>query len=428
MKKESIQFPVAIAEQEFKDYGCPKCGSIFGHYPMSGGGQGLWSCADCNTDTVILGPGVEKSSISLNGVLPDTVEHPRKSLGKIDISAAREKRLKDIEERQFERLRKFVAIGYGYPVKVETVSHHTSKSQTLPIVAAKKPDSNVKVVWFGDNFHSHFLGMKFDKPVCASFLYPISGCLNELACSSHVNEKIAAGLPHHARASYNREMINSLGVECGDISAALIIRYLHEISKLDYEQILRICYNEGREGGKKTFIHGNYVKFDSLLKAVDPELKEEGYGASFDLPEDSIFEQVYVREFSHITRNGSSVIVTMKNGSLLPDMPFPSDNVYANPSETALEQYLPADIQQRELPDTYDDYVIAAVPVNLLHYQKELMQEPVWNDYSLHGAHCCLNKGFKTLIFETPNLLDAVMTGLFLAKAVDPIARSYFRK
>ncbi|MFA6194533.1 MAG: hypothetical protein WC719_02160 [Patescibacteria group bacterium] len=428
MKEQKNQTPVAVTENEFLDYGCPKCGSIFGYYPYIGGGEGIWICADCGTITTVFSVGITETSSSINGIIPQLVEHPRKSLGKIDREAIVEKRAKSIEESQFAEFKKWIDFGYGNPTKVRTVSHHSSKSQNLPIVAAKGADSNVEVVWFGDNFHSHFLGMKFNEPVCASFLYPISGCLNELACSSHVNETVAAELPHYVRASYNREMIKTLGVECDGISAALIIRYLHEISKLDYENILRICYNENREGGKKTFIHGNHVEFESLIRAVDPGLKQESYGAFFNLPEDSIFEKIYINEFSDITRNGASVVVTIKAGSLLPALPFPFNRIFANPSETVLGEYLPEAIQQRKLPDTYDNYVITAVPVNLLHYQEELMKEPDWNEYNLHEAHCRLNKGFKTLIFDTNNLLDAVMTGIFLAKAVDPVAKLYFKK
>ena len=433
MEKKWI--PVAISDSSFMDYGCPKCGSIFGYYPVVGGGEGLWVCADCGATTLILSAGTLSEVLaggnvrsSIGGISPQLVTHPREGLGKIDRAKAVKARVENIEEREFEELRKLIHFGYGCPVEVKTVSHHSSKSCSLPVVAVEKVDSNVKVAWFADNFHSHFLGMQFAKPVCASFLYPISGCLDELSYSGHVNDRVAAGLPHHIRASYNREMIHTLGLECGGISASIIIRYLHEISSLDHNKILGICYNEGREGGNKTFIHGNYVNFKSLLKAVDPGLKEEGYGASMTLPEDSIFEKVYVKEFSDISRHGSSVIVTMKSGSFLPDMPFPFDNVFANPSETALEQYLPESVQQRKLPGTYDDYVISTVSVKSLHYQKELLREPEWRDHTLHAAHCCLNKGFKTLIFDTPNLLDAVMTAVFLAKAVDPIARSYFKK
>jgi hypothetical protein len=332
-----------------------------------------------------------------------------------------------IADSQLAKFKKWIDFGYGRPSKVETVSYHTSKSRTLPIVAAKKADSNVKVVWFGNNFYSHFLGMQFHKPICASFLYPISDYFDELACSGHINSGVAAELPHYVRASSNQEMIKTLGVECDGISAALIIRYLHEISKLDHEKILRICY-EGREGRKKTFIHGNHVNFKNLFAAVDSGLEEESFGAFIKLSEDSIFEKVHIEYFSNISRHGSSVIVTMKAGSLLPSMPFPYDRIFANPSETILGEYLPETVQQRELPGTYDDYVISLVPIESLHYRKELTAEPDYNNYSLHNAHCLLNKGFKTLIFDTPNLLDAVMTAIFLTKAVDPIAKLYFKK
>ena len=108
-------------------------------------------------------------------------------------------------------------------------------------------------------------------------------------------------------------------------------------------------------------------------------------------------------------------------------MTFPYERIFANPSDTILARYLPEDVQQKELPGTYEDYLLPRIPIYLLKYQEDRKNSfrPLKKD--LHRAHYVLNADFKTLIFNVPNPLDAVMTLLFFVKVVDPIAQVYFK-
>jgi hypothetical protein len=57
-------------------------------------------------------------------------------------------------------------------------------------------------------------------------------------------------------------------------------------------------------------------------------------------------------------------------------------------------------------------------------YGDEDKLEFCWHE--IDRVHWVLNPDFKTVIFNAPNILDAVMTAFFLIKAVDPVAQKCF--
>jgi hypothetical protein len=418
---------IAVSEQDFIDYGCPNCGGIFGFYPISGGGAGVWDCSDCGAQTVIFGKFLttfnQPSPIAVNNVRPVLVSHPKSGQPKVNREALIKQREVDVWSGQLASFKKSISQGYGVTVEPKVVSNHNSKSCDLPIVSAEKEGSNVSVAWFGNNFYSHYLGLKFKEPICASLLYPISGEFDSPPYSSHVNMKVAQPLPDFIKASYTQRMISSLGMTTGKVATSIMIRFLEEISKLNTKKILKACFNP-KDYGKQLAIDGNYVDTESLLKAVDLKVCEEKHDF-FVLPEDSIFSSMELCKFDD-DRGGCSIRVEMKEGNFLPPMPFPASGLFANPLDTKLADYLPDDVQKRECNNPYSSgYIMSYIPVGVMKYER--ITDPFLVKHEPLFVYGCLKPGFKELIFGVPNLLDAVMTAVFLIKVIDPISKIYFK-
>lgn len=327
------------------------------------------------------------------------------------------------------RLEKAIRLAYGKPVKLEILDYHVSQKKLLPITAVTGETDNVQVVWLAQNFYSYFLGMKFETPICATLLYPISDIFNELSGSSHTTGAPVCLLPDFVRASYTNEMIETLGVECDSrFLVPIVLRYLFEISQLDSQKILNLCfYPKGEK--KQKVIDANYIETAGLLKAVGLKYQHGAYEKYLDLPENSIFEKITIDQFDTVL-GGASVVVELKADTFIPRLPFPSRSIFAKAEETLLSQFI-KDTKENKFP-------VSLVPVSLLNTRdlKDLGEKIVrlygegdrlefcW--YELESAHWVLNPDFKTVIFNAPNILDAVMTAFFLIKAVDPISQKCF--
>lgn len=427
MKTKKAQI-FAVSSKDFQLYGCPNCGGIYGYSNFSGGGAAVWNC-ECGIITVLLAEGIVKPGIKVNDTQPELQEHPRKGI-LIDREKLIKERETSIKTNEFDRLTKWVRLGYGTNVPTKEVSSHTSKSQHLPIIGIGKSfkDSNVKVTWFGQNYHTYFLGVKLDQPVYAALMYPIIGLFGRTACSSHVNERIAPAITNFIKHYHNQEKFQSFGMEFGDgFFASLAIRYLHEISKLDGERIMDICLRKSRYGTVDV-IHGNSIDSSEMLIALGFEGKTSGYDYDLTLSEESIFSKVQIDQFDTDLGN-SSVRFTLKPDILLPALPMPG--LYVKPSDTPLGKHLPQLAKEKSYSDKLiplPDTLFKAIPASVLEYlesddlsvRKKLF-DPL---YPVHRVYSYQNFQGKEFIMNVPNPLDASLTAIFLTKVVDPIVRS----
>jgi len=155
-----------VSAEDYNSYGCPHCGGIYGYTPMQVGGEITRNCSDCNTIFSVIDP-----EFCSESQIDKLQEHPRKdkSIDRDQLVAEHEA---NIRSTAFSGLHKWLRLGYGHKVRVSTVGEHVSKSQKLPILAADSP-SGTNVVWYADNYHSHFLGLQLSKPLSAALLYPI---------------------------------------------------------------------------------------------------------------------------------------------------------------------------------------------------------------------------------------------------------------
>ena len=73
---------ISVSWSDFQKYGCVKCGCLFIHSNMSGGGASPVTCGECNEHFVLLADGLTESPISFGEekYKPPLVEHPRKGL------------------------------------------------------------------------------------------------------------------------------------------------------------------------------------------------------------------------------------------------------------------------------------------------------------------------------------------------------------
>lgn len=413
---------IAVSEEQFQDFGCPQCGGTQGFYPKPGvNGSKIWYCANCQSLTAVLSKDVLVSSIPIGNYFPKLQAHPR--AGK-----PADKKVtffEDPAKYEFDRFKILLSLGFNDLITPEIVKYHNSKHVELPIVSAMVPRHPVKVAWFGQDFYSHYLGLQFSKKLSTSLMYPISATMGEPPFSSHINMSIAKPIPNFLRAYSNQETVRSLGMECGSgITASLIIMFMMEISKLNSDEILGICLND--EGcDRKAVIDSNYVDFGKLASVAKLKGKEISYDFILDLPEESIFESIIIDMYD-LQIGGSSVIVKLKEGKLIPELPFPNKRIYVNPQDTILSKYLSEYDQPKEMPDIYDNYLISRIPVYLLKYREENYQRLKKYDRDIWFAHYCVNQDCREFILNTDNILDAVMTAIFMSKAVDPISQVYF--
>jgi plastocyanin/ribosomal protein L37AE/L43A len=73
---------IAISITDHEKFGCPSCGYRSGYTPISRGGSALWICGDgrCRRSCCILADDVTSSTISIGGIRPRLVQHPRRDI------------------------------------------------------------------------------------------------------------------------------------------------------------------------------------------------------------------------------------------------------------------------------------------------------------------------------------------------------------
>lgn len=399
---------LAIWNRDFTDYGCPHCGGIFGYSPISGGGAAVWICSDCNETTILLTSLVNESPIEINGVHPSLSVHPRKG-NRVDREKLIKERELSIHDRETESLTKWAALGFGSAVNIKEVGTHSSKSRTLPIISAvpKDIESKVKITWFAQNYYFHFLGLHFHNPVYTTLMYPISALFSRYALSGHVNTSIAPPITNIMKMYHDQERIGRFGINAGSgYNAALTVRYLHEISKLDMERIMDICLRKTRYG-KMDIIHGNYADFIQMIRAVGLKGKAGGYDFKVRKNRSSIFTEIQIDQFD-TNLMGSSVHFTLKKGVRLPDLPFPAKDIYIKASDLMADQGIIA------------DECLYGIPVSVIKY-KEGTKKRKESYYPINQCYLHEDLEAREFVINVANPLDAALVALFLTKVIDPI-------
>ncbi|HNX10772.1 MAG TPA: hypothetical protein PKI61_01390 [bacterium] len=341
------------------------------------------------------------------------------------------KKLETTDERQAWNLHLelLLRLGYGTVVKTKKIaSHfiHDHNNETREVLAAQCPGSNVKVAWLA-GCGNYFLGVEFVKPVCSAFFFPISQAFIDEPggpLDDYGNPKLFPLLHNFVKAGWNQQMITKLGMDInGDLAAAIVIRYLQEISQLNAQKILKFCFSSkySYPDHQLPIPDGNYVDCEALVNVLKINFKQNGYEHFAQLDAQSIFESVKIDWFDSEAIGKSSVSVKLKPGCFLPQLPFLDDHILASIKDTFLSKYLPQKV------DVLDSTEKVRVLVSSLAYYDQngqtKMAKEYKNDLLLQG----LAPGAE-IIFSAPNVMDAAFTALMLTKAVDPIVRQYVAK
>lgn len=330
-----------------------------------------------------------------------------------------------VENEEISDLTKWLSLGFGKDLQPRIVGHHISKSYALPIVAADIKASPVEVTWFAQNFYFYFLGVSLKQQIPATFLYPISGIFTDVPLSGHVNKKIAPDLPNFEKSYHNCENITRFGSNVGNgFGAALAIRYLLEVAKLDREAILDVCLRK-TEYGKREKIDGNTIDFERLARLIGLEpTKSYTYDFDVKMVPDEIFEKIQVDWFD-IGLGKSSVHVKFSGKAYLPTLvPFPAD-IYVDLHDTLLGEYVPERSQAIGVNNPYSDHILFKVPARLLPYRHEngisYQRKSESVEYPVSGVYQRVNEHTRQFTFNVPNVLDCALTAFFFIKIVAPL-------
>ncbi len=413
MGTRPVEAPVVLAvlASDAHKFGCPHCGGIFGSSPISGGGSQVWQCADCSNASVYLADGLEKSTIGISGQYAEVSPHPRR-----DRPVDREKLLAEhktqIEAVAFVDLQHWLLLGHGQPARIEKVGSHWSSSHGLPIIASDCP-SGVRATWFGNNYYFYFLGVELRNPIPATLLYPISGMFGSYALSGHVNTEVAPPITNFQKLYHNCAPMQRFGGECGSdgLQAALVLRYLEAVSKLDVEGILEVCLRKTRYGNTDV-IDGNGIDFDALVKLLGIEGGRLYHEQVTNAPS-NVFEGIALDWFGTKSGGKSAVEVRMQEGVILPSMRVPAE-ISLDPKDTGLGSGVSG--------------VLKRIPIQWLDYRHDEAGERhrffSRARYQPHWAYQRANLGTRDFVFHTPNVLDSALTTFFLMKVLAPVLQT----
>lgn len=273
-----------------------------------------------------------------------------------------------------------------------TIGAHTSKSRELPVAQASSENSNVSIGWLADNFHFNFLGIELKKPVLTTMLYPISRVFGSYPLSGNTSSSFPP-LTNFEKAYQNRDSIRRFGAVSGnDATTAMVIRYLHELSALDHNRLMKIVMDSTRYG-KRDVIDRNGIEYADLASAVGIKREDEKEITYFDFDAGDIpsyFKKINVRWIDTKLGRSSVRVELAENG--LPNLTLPYEGTL----------FFPTTEKQREAG------LEKEVPANCLTYGAK--------EQALGGREFTLN---------VPNPLDAALTFFYLTKVVAPVVEAY---
>lgn len=408
---------LAISNSDFRNFGCWNCGSSLGHSRASGNYTILWQCSNCQNVNVIVDDGHDESGILFSSTPLRVSAHPRVGQYINPEEQARE-RAERIMQQAFNDLQKWIHLGLGDYVHVDTVSTHTSKSTELPIVAGAT-NASVDVTWFGNNWYSYFLGVHMPtRALPATLLYPISNLFGKYPLSGHVNTTLAPPVTDFYYQSITGRTLRDFGFTCGyGLVASQALRFLKELSRVDTEGIMLLC---GDQIGPPLNIHDfdqhQLAKVQDLL-GLDI-VSGAGKPPHLQNMPTNVFDRIVVQPYRGILGYKATVTCRMSHEYYLPPLNLPRASMFVSPDSTALGSF-------RSGYRRSASSVVAQVPVELLDYQLE--QNPSWiDDYGLpvSPVYNYVNRSRDTdFTFGVPSALDAFMTAFYLSRVVGPILK-----
>lgn len=422
----------AVSNNEFKQFGCPTCGGIFGSSNLSGNGAAIWNCSDCNNTCIILADGVQISPFGIGDIYPELQEHPRRGQ-----FVDREKVIKDrelkIQNDEKADLDKWLEFGYGTSYSSKIISEHSSKSRKLPILSATcNHQSNLEITWFAQNYYFYFLGVKFKKPVYATLLSPISNIFGAYALSGHVNTSVAPQIRNFEKAYHLQDKITHFGVDAGNgFTSALVIRYLHMASSLNTEKILDVCLRQTRYGHMET-IDANAIELTDMISAVklDEIGKENSYDFSIELHDCALIKKIIIDQFDS-DLGGSSVHISLKQDMLLPELPISSKSIYVDPLDTPLSGYLPKEVQGHRPRDYSSPVLLKKISPYLFNYKKKTKEERIRLSscpYPVNSCYVGTQTDTREFTINAKNILDATLIAFFLVNVLEPVIKMMLSK
>lgn len=329
---------------------------------------------------------------------------------------------------EIRRLTQVLKAGFGRDdIEIGTGGRHISKSRQLPILFARAPDKAVTVTNLSYNWYFHFLGVLMKEPINAMLLYPISGAFGTFALSGHTDSDTSPPIGNFERDYHNQKGLLRWGMDCGSAqNAAMVIRYLQEVAKIDAEKIADICLRCTKHGVVEA-IDGNTIDFDQLTKTVGLERlgRNDPYGFEVALPDSRMFTRVNIDWFdSERGNNLVHVELADPKSRLLPRMPLPAET-FVDVRDTPLTQYVSETVHVRQQKGVYN------TPKMMTHIQPGLFscretspghyERLRLHPHSVHPAYSGANPDTVRFTFKTPNALDAALTALFLTKVVEPV-------
>lgn len=168
------------------------------------------------------------------------------------------------------------------------------------------------------------------KPVAATLMYPISGLFGRYALSGHTDSKGAPAITNFEKAYHNRALIQRFGVECySPLQAALVIRYLNEVSKLPAKEIFDLVLDRTMYGEIDN-IDFNAVSGDGdakLANILNLGFEKFAY-YNFDVTNaPDLFKKINVNWFDNAGIGRSSVHFEFADQPL-PAMPIPAGALF----------------------------------------------------------------------------------------------------
>ncbi len=334
-----------------------------------------------------------------------------------------------VNVEEMERLTKVARLGFGNDdVVVRQAGGHTSKSCSLPILAAHHADSNVGVTNLSYNWYFHFLGVDLSRPVNAMLLYPISGAFGRYALSRHTDRKSSPPIGNFLREYHAAAEVQRWGMNVGSaLKAAMVIRHLQEASKIDIEQVMDVCLRRTNHG-RMDAVDGNAVDFDRLTRALGLGRlgKSNPYGFDVALKSKRFFKRIDIDWFSADGRGHNLVHVELADSAtaLLPAMTLPAD-VLVDLRDTPLAAFVPESAHARRVDGVYGKpELMIAVPPHLFSFKERSQAEHARLNESAYPAHHVYDGASLDTVrftFKTPDPLCAAMTAWFLNNVVGPV-------
>jgi len=310
------------------------------------------------------------------------------------------------------------AFGSGMVITSEGAITSMDMVTTMPIFAARKNNNlSVTKFWMDHVFNVYTAAVEMQEPIPVTLMYPIS---NPSSFSSLVSDPIAKSVcldleqlsqidhfehDYHTRRNLDNIIFQSYG---SGFETALVLRYLHEVSKLPLQEILDIAYNKERFGSQTAFMDFQDCpgKYD-LASLLGLKVKAESNDFCFqldDLPE--MFDHVYL----HWSAPNMGISMKFKNAPL-PSLTIPEKDICFWPAgegfekKTDMIQSVPAYIF--DLREDYEE-------------RKEHLQ-----DESVSHLYYCVDKNTMYWEIHTPNKLDAALTAFYLVKVLAPTLEDF---